>query len=588
MRGVVLVLLLPAPALAQAPTIQASVDSQSTTLDDTVTLQITIEAPAGSYDRYEPPDLSDFVVVDTGRQMQSQFLMQGGRLESRSTETFSYALRARRTGDLVIGAARLHARGQVEMSQSITIQVRPGAQGGSAPLATAPPGGSASPGPPPEDESLFLQVSADRIEVWVGEQVNVTWSLYTQSDLRDYRASKDPGTDAFWVEDLYTPTHRLQFERQIVAGRLYFVAPLLKKALFPLREGELVVGPLEADLRTVASSLLATGSVVRRTPELTIRARPLPVEGRPAGFSPTNVGRFTVQVSAERTQVEAGEPIRLRLVVRGTGNIRGLKAPALRAPGFKVYDPKVEDRIEPGEPISGEKRIEYVLLPTAGGESTIPGFELPFFDPVSGSYAVARTEPISVVVIGDPTAVELRGRDAARDNVLAVDIRPIRHRTDLRRAAQRPATVERLLPVVLAAPPAGYLAVLGVGLLRARSGRDTPASRRRRSQRQARHHLRLAEQRLGAGDAAGFFAEAARAIQERLTERLGQRVEGMTRDELSSLLSRLAGADLATAVLTELDNCDLARFAPSAVREGEMRACLSRLPELLGRIEGVS
>jgi hypothetical protein len=59
----------------------------------------------------------------------------------------------------------------------------------------------------------------------------------------------------------------------------------------------------------------------------------------------------------------------------------------------------------------------------------------------------------------------------------------------------------------------------------------------------------------------------------------------MTRDELMVALRDRGGEQMAADVLTELDNCDFARFAPLASRKSEMRACFDRLPELLSRIE---
>jgi len=576
--------LLPALAFAQEPGIQASVDVNSVTLADTITLQISIEAPQG-YDRFDPPDLRDFQIADTGQQTQTHILMQGGRLEQRSTETYTYVLRPLRAGDLVIGAARLQAGGRTLESRPITVQVAQGGTGG-------PPVGQSVPAPQglpaAQDESLFLQAAADRAEVWVGEQVNVTWSLYTQADVLHYRPTRDPATGSFWAEELYSPRLQLQFDRQIVDGRLYFVAPLRKKALFPLRDGDLAVGSLEAEIVTAASRRFANEPVQRIAPELTIRVRPLPAEGRPDGFAPANVGRYTMEAHVDRTQVQAGEPVSLHVIIRGTGNIRGLKAPTLAEAGFKVYEPRVEDRVEVGTPVTGEKRVDYVLLPSAGGAVTIPALVLQYFDPASGGYAAARTDPIGLSVIGDPSALTSgQAVPAPRDNLIVENIRPIHHRADLRRMEPGEPLVDRVLPIALVVPPLGYFAAVAVGFLRARANRDTPGFRRRRGRLRVQARLRLAKERLRAGDAAGFFAEAARSLAAALDDRLDRRVDGMTRDELSSALSERGGPDLASDVLKELDNCDFARFAPSAAREGEMRACLERLPGLLERIERV-
>jgi hypothetical protein len=77
-------------------------------------------------------------------------------------------------------------------------------------------------------------------------------------------------------------------------------------------------------------------------------------------------------------------------------------------------------------------------------------------------------------------------------------------------------------------------------------------------------------------------------LYEHLEYRLGSKVEAFTLGELRQhLTSRGFDKPTADAVVQELENCDFARFAPSASGPGEMRAALRRVRTLLAQIEKV-
>ena len=80
----------------------------------------------------------------------------------------------------------------------------------------------------------------------------------------------------------------------------------------------------------------------------------------------------------------------------------------------------------------------------------------------------------------------------------------------------------------------------------------------------------------------------AAALRTQLDQQLEVRSEGLTRGELEE---RLAGAgaaeDLVAELLRELDNCDFARFAPSASGAQQMDEALARARHLLERLTHV-
>src|SRR5262249_40373269 len=163
---------------------------------------------------------------------------------------------------------------------------------------------------PPElrgDEDLFVDATADKQKVYVGQQVTASWHLFTQSQILKYRPLAEPKYEDFWSEDLFVPTSHLAWDRAVAKGHEYEVALLLKKALFPLKAGKLIITPLEAEATTLSTAFMANASDMRKSKAITVDVMPLPVDGRPAGFESANVGHYELSSSVDRTAGKAGE-----------------------------------------------------------------------------------------------------------------------------------------------------------------------------------------------------------------------------------------------------------------------------------------
>ncbi len=128
------------------------------------------------------------------------------------------------------------------------------------------------------------------------------WYLYLTQNQNRYETITEPHTDGFWAEDIPStnPQGRLSFTEQTMNGRTYNVALLFKKALFPLSAGKLTVTPMEAEVSQV--DFFGTPVRARRlkTDPLIIEAMPLPRAGEPAGFDPSNVGKYEISAGVDR------------------------------------------------------------------------------------------------------------------------------------------------------------------------------------------------------------------------------------------------------------------------------------------------
>jgi hypothetical protein len=252
--------------------------------------------------------------------------------------------------------------------------------------------------------------------------------------------------------------------------------------------------------------------------------------------------------------------------------------------------------LDPGERVAGSKVVEYLLLPERPGVTTIPPFTLAFFDPERGSYGSERSNPLRIDVSADAaqparpaaTGIVASGSAAAGggENVLALDIRPLRNRPTLRRDLGTSFYRSRGLGIIVALPPLALALTALVGFARERLSQETEGTRRRKLRRLARRRLRTAEAHLKEGRLAQAFGEIERVLREFLTGKLNTQIAGLSWDELRATLAQAGVAPtLVNATLAALEDCDRARFSPGSLSPEEVRTARDRAGEIILQIE---
>jgi hypothetical protein len=609
-------------ASARAETqFEARAETDSATLGDSLVVEVTLAMSGGQADGYRAPEFRGFRVLGEYPSHSTQIQMGGGASVMRTVYSWRYEVAPTQSGRLTIGPARVRAGGRELRTQPITINVASG--------ALSPPGRPADPQPPapvrrrlprtganalddlfrgPPDDPFtapvnrgngmgsLIRAAADKRKAYVGEQVVVEWHLLSnEPDLR-FQPLAEPRTDGFWSESLQVPKGGQGVSTVTHEGRLYIAQPMARKALFPLAPGNLTVTPWEGELYQVDFFGRRSRGQHLRSGAIDIQVVPLPADGRPAGFDPAAVGRFSIEARVDRDQVAVGDALSLYVTITGQGNLRKLEPPPLPAlPAFRSYQPKADVRLDGADGVSGRKTVEHLLQAQRPGTITIPAFELGYFDPAQQRYQVARSAPVQVVVTGEarPGVAAAAGPAAAAaapgpENTLAAEIRPLRARATLARDLGGTFYGSAAFRWALLLPPVAFLGVALADRVRARSQRDDERGRRRRTRRLIRHHLRAAEDRLRGGDTGACFMEISRVLGEVLAARLGQPVAGLHRAELGALLASHPTAALPPALvqrtLAALDECDQARFAPAAAAP-DRRAALDAAADLIEQIE---
>ena len=589
-----------ATAAAQPIRFSLEVSPEVGGLDDTyiATVQIEVSGVAGP-ERYWHPDFGDFEVGETqNKQGTSTMLDPALGQQIRTTILRRYELRPRRGGRLRVRPAKIRLAGHEYSTGSVLVQVGPasglagpgpadpGSGGGEDPTASGAVGvpGFSSPDPELRSEDMFIHVVADKKEAYVGEQVTVTWLLYTRSEILKFEP-KPPSLTGLWPEILYEPDAYFTYYETTVGSSPYVVAIVSKRALFPTQAGRLEVKPFRAKVASLSSSPGESQSLASRP--MIIRVKPLPT-GAPAGFDPTYVGSFEVNSSVDRNQIEASESLTLVVKVSGQGAIRRTEAPKLAFPGFSFRAPRdTQDSVDVATGVvRGERIYRYWTTPEQGGQLTIPPIEVPYFDPKSGDYKVASSRPIPILVRGDPGKLGRPSEGDGHENVIPRDIRLIHEVDDVSSRALPRLYASRWFWGLAGLPPLAFVLVLAIDRLRQQLKKETPRSRLRRARGRARKRFRVAEIHLRGNRPAKFFGELSRMLYDHIEERLGQPIQSMTRDELRRFLADKGfGSDTVQQIDRSLEEFDFARFAPTAAGPGEMRAQLRQLKELLREIE---
>jgi hypothetical protein len=124
----------------------------------------------------------------------------------------------------------------------------------------------------------------------------------------------------------------------------------------------------------------------------------LPTQGQPKDFGGA-VGDFQVSSDISSASAAAGDPLTLRLHIRGAGNFDRVDSTMLdHLDHWKTYPAKSSFTPRDAVGYEGEKVFEQPLIAAQPGEQSIPGLEFSFFNPNTRRYESAQTPPIKVTI----------------------------------------------------------------------------------------------------------------------------------------------------------------------------------------------
>lgn len=568
-------------------------------------------------ERFSGPDFKGFDVLSGPNQSTNQsFQMINGNVSQSVTLQYTYIIRASVAGTFEIRPATAIYKGKEYRSNSLTVEVSSSGATQGTGRQQAQPGGQQQQNTGDQDNSgtidakdVYVRTIVSKTNPVVGEQVTVTYKIYTRVGVSNLNITTLPNISGFWSKDLLESQKQLQQSNETIDGQQYITAEVRKLALFPLKSGEVIIPPIE--MSVVAQVKSRRKSRVRdpwfdaffndpffnsstqavevplKSNAVKVNVRDLPA-GKPADFSGV-VGNYTLKSSVDRTQLKANEAINLKITISGTGNIEMIdKLQVTFPPDFDTYDPKVTSSLQKGNVVGGSKTFEYLLIPRNQGTFTINPVNFVYYDLSEGRYKTLSTESYTIEVAkGDGTQTSTSYSTVDQQDVQYVgsDIRHIK----LPPIRLRPAGEHFFgsLSYLLILTTIVVLSLLVQIILyrRRKALGNTGLMRLKKATGVARKRLKKAGVYLKSGSENEFYNEISQALWGYLSDKFQiQMAELSTESVNEALASRKVNQELIDAFTETLQNCEFARFAPGD-KNANMEHIYTQALEVISRIE---
>ena len=598
------------PAAAQETplSVRAVVQKQEVFAGEPFVLQIRVKGSESP----EKPDLSGlegFDVVELGGSSNtSQSLTVVNGRVTRIVEhgfVWNYRLTAREPGVYTIPALEIRAGGHTARTKPIQIRVSP----------------------PEETEDFKLRVALSAGRAYVGQALEMTIKWYVGRNVRNFVWTVPVLEDErFEFADppiQLDPNRHIRIplgsgeeiaerSRETLDGREFLVVTL-RKYMIPKQPGSYtlpqatVAGQTLRGFRRPRSPLdelfdedffgfgrqavFENFVVPSNRPRLEVLA--LPEAGRPPGFTGL-VGSFRIRASAAPTEVSVGDPITLTVEVSGPPYLGNVDLPPLREQPALAKDFKIPAERADGVVEGGVKKFTQTLRAMHPGVKEIPPLELAYFNPRSGRYEIARTDPIPITVratrivtasdvegLGPAPAAQTQAEVESAEGGIAFNYEGPDVLVNQAFGAQ--AWLGR--PLWIAAvglPPLVYFALLGVQLYRRR--RDAGAGSRQARQAFKSLSRRLRQIRPENTDA--FYAAVLEAMRGYLGTRFGLPPGALTfADIRPALEAHGAGEELIGEWKRLFDRCEAGRYAGAAFGDANPEDLLRSLEAAAKRLE---
>ena len=526
---------------------------------------------------FHPPALTGFKILSGPNQSSSMQIING---KVSGSITFSYIAQPSSIGEFTIQSASIDYGGKTYHTQPFKIKVEKG----------TPQQQKESTGGYTQEElakNVFIVAEANKTRALIGEQITVTYKLYTKLNISSPQVTKLPSYEGFWAEEV-GPLQNINFEIGMYKGERYRVAKIKQVALFPSKTGTLSVTPFELNVPVIVkkkktgndvfdeffndSFFGRTETVEAKTRSNTIKVEvdPLP-QNAPASFT-GSVGDLSFKAEVDKKDVVTNESLTLRLTVSGSGNIKLVKVPDPQLPaGFEKYEPKNVENINRGSVISGQKIIDYLIVPRNAGEKEIPPMEFTFFNPSSRKYITLKSQPFKINVrqgvAGSETATQ--GFSQGDVKLLSEDIRFIKTSNFNLEPKQEISLIKPWFWFSLIIP---FFSLVGAVVFKRRQDKlsgNVQLMRYQKAEKAARKRLKLSKEALDKNDVTNFYAELSLALFGYLEDKLGiQKAEFTLEGAVEKLIRKNVPEDLIEQLKNIAGKCEYARFAP----QGEISA----------------
>ena len=555
-------------------------------------------------------DVSDFragdipeeleVLIGPNRSMQSSYQMINGHTSSSSSITYTYIVRATKNGSYTIPPAHVVVGGKSIASNTLTVKVTGSgsvSSSGSSRQQSNNEGEIRDAGSQISGSDLFIKVSANKKRVHEQEPILLTYKVYTLVGLTSLRGDM-PDLKSFYTQEVDLPQQK-SFSIETFNGRPYKTTTWSQYVMFPQMTGKLEIpsitfegivvqqnrniDPFEAFFNGGSGYIEVKKKI--QAPGIEIQVDPLPQ--RPANFS-GGVGKFNISAQFDKTEIKANDPVSMRVIVSGTGNLKLIKQPVVNFPkDFDKYEPKITDKTKlTSNGIEGSMIYDILVVPRHQGKYEIPPVEFTYFDTSENAYKTIKSESFTLDVAkgsGAGTVNDFTGQTDLQE--LTKDIRYIKTGDTRQHSLDDFFFGSTGYWISLTVLALLFISLFIIFRQRAIDNANVTKMRGKKANKVASKRLKKAARLMSDNKPSEFYDEVLRALWGYVGDKLNIPVEQLSHDNISQRLSeRKVGEDTVSQFIGALDECEFERYAPGDPK-GNMNKVYDKAINAIEKIE---
>ena len=443
---------------------------------------------------------------------------------------------------------------------------------------------------------LFINATTNKREIYVGEQIIVTYKLHTRlNNLENYEIPSEPNLNGFWKKDLSISS---RFKQENINGITYLTAVIKKTVLTAQKSGKLTIDPMEVTCNTRvlnqqnrSRSWPNFGNVYSLKKEF-ISSRPIVINvselpnPKPKGFKGA-VGEFNISSNIDKIELKANDAITYSIKITGTGNIELIDAMKINFPeDFEVYDPKINDNIIEGGNKRSTKNYEFLLIPRYEGSYEIPSYTFVFFNPKTKKYITKKTSKYNISVLksdnNEKGYVPITQQEIIESNK---DINYIKIDTVLVKKSDKNQNLK--LFYLLFFLPILVIIILRIILFFKKDVITNILDRKHKiANKIANKKLRKASECIKNKNFEGFFEETEKSLWGYFADKFKVQIADLSKESVESYFNdNNIKKDVEIRFIELINHCEFARYAPSNNKDKQMSDILSSAKKIIIDVE---
>ena len=504
------------------------------------------------------PELSDFSIVQGPYSSSSSSVsIVNGKIDRSETYTITYLLAPNKSGELVIPPSSADFDGKVYETQPIQISVGKSTTNNKANRSSTTNS---------KNSNLFAKINLSKSTALMGENILVTYKIYTRYSRMQIIDYDFPMTNGFWTEEIKAGANGWPQKQEVINGMPYNVITLKKEIISPQKTGSLIIPPIEIKALLNQDFFNRGYEKTFKSNSVKIKVKPFP-KGAPSSFSDQVGKQYKLKVNYSTNILKVDDPLDVTIEVSGNGNLKQLKLPSVKYPSdFEIFPEENNEKIKvSSNGISGKKIKQQLLIPRHHGEFEIPEIQFTYFDLNTKSYKTLKHPAFTLnVEKSDGTTAALSNiRMNNQEDVVLLNenIRHIHSNSQFSRYNELLFGTSKFY-ILLSSPLLGFL--LLVLLLNYRSKNEDPSLQaKKKAKKDLEKNIENAQELLSSNKTDEFYQKIYGAWIEYLSIKFDLTIASLNKQTIENTLEKFAIPNDIISILTKiLEECELAQYAP--------------------------